>query len=84
MGQDQLMNRTPARLIALVLLLGVFGIACVGVNDSAPKAQPKAEQPAQPKSDSGFTVGETAVPTTPEAPKSGDGYTVNETAVPNK
>lgn len=77
------MMRSPRALIAAIIVFSALSFACVGVQDTS-RTQPKAEQPAAPKSnDGGFTVNETTVPTTPQAP-AGDGFTVNETAVPNK
>jgi hypothetical protein len=83
-------------LLAAALMLATVSLACVTVQDPGrtqaqpgqsgaskqPPAQPATERPQQ---DSGFTVGETAVPSTPTpGSASQDGFTVDETAVPDK
>jgi hypothetical protein len=75
------MNRSPRLLLTAICALSVLMFACVGVQDQSTK--PKQEEKSKPVEDSGFTVSETTVPTTPETPTTGgDGFTVGETAVP--
>jgi predicted small secreted protein len=84
-------------LLAAALILAAVSLACVTVQDPGrsqsqpgqsgaskqPPAQPATARPQQ--EDSGFTVGETAVPSTPTpGTASQDGFTVGETAVPDK
>lgn len=81
-------------LLAAALLLAAFSLACVTVQDpgraqpgqqDAPKQAPAEPATALPQQDAGFTVGETAVPSTPTpGTASPDGFTVGETAVPDK
>lgn len=81
-------------LLAAALLLGAVSLACVTVQDpnraqpgqqDAPKQAPAEPATALPQQDSGFTVSETAVPSTATpASASPDGFTVGETAVPDK
>ncbi len=82
--------RNPRRsMLAAIVVLSIGTFACVTAQDasrSQPKAQPQAVPPTTASGDSGFTVGETAVPNAPVAsPTSSDGgFTVDQTAVPDK
>ena len=81
--------RTNRRtLLISVVALAALSLACVTTQDQSPRAQPNAQEaPQQAQPDSGFTVGETAMPSTPAAgaPTAGSdgGFTVGETAVPD-
>jgi hypothetical protein len=73
-------------MFAAIIALSALTLACVSVqNSGGPGNQPKTQPSSGQQNDSGFTVSETTVPTTPQAPgSSNDGFTVGETAVPDK
>jgi hypothetical protein len=75
------MSMTRRTVAALVVLAGLT-LACVSVQDAGrPSGGAGAGEQPRPQTDSGFTVGETAVPVTVTAAPD-NGFTVNETVVP--
>lgn len=83
------MRNSRRSLLAAIIVLSIGTFACVTAQDasrSQPKTQPQAVPPTTTAGDSGFTVGETAVPNGSDAsPTIADGgFTVEQTTVPDK
>jgi hypothetical protein len=80
------MRAKHTHLPVLIAALAALTFACVSVDNSRSGGGTSGGQSGQQKNDSGFTVSETTVPSTPatDGATSTDGFTVDVTAVPDK